>query len=90
VTLRLRPPPVEILKVAHHGSGDAGLDDLLELVQPRVAIVSVGVGNDYGHPASSTLAALARVPGLEIYRTDRDGRVTVESDGTRVTVRTEG
>jgi competence protein ComEC len=89
VTLRLRPPPVEILKVAHHGSADAGLDELLALVRPRIAVVSVGAGNDYGHPAPSTLAALAGAPGLEVYRTDRDGRVTVDSDGTRVAVRTE-
>ena len=86
VTLPLRPPPVEILKVAHHGSADPGLPALLALVRPEVAVISVGAGNDYGHPAPSTLAALTRAPDLDVYRTDDDGRVTIESDGTRFAV----
>ena len=90
VTLPLRPPRVEILKVAHHGSADPQLPALLELVRPRVAVVSVGARNDYGHPAPSTLAALAAFPGLDVYRTDEDGRVVVESHGDRLAVRTEG
>ena len=87
VTLPLRPPPVEILKVAHHGSADPGLSALLELVRPRVAVVSVGTGNDYGHPAPSTMAALEAFPGLDVYRTDEDGEIVVESDGRRIAVR---
>jgi competence protein ComEC len=89
VTLPLRPPPVEILKVAHHGSADPGLSALLALVRPEVAVISVGAANDYGHPAPSTIAALARTPGLELHRTDEDGRVTIESDGVRYAVREE-
>jgi competence protein ComEC len=90
VTVPIRPPPVEILKVAHHGSADPGLPALLELVQPRVAVVSVGARNDYGHPTPSTLAALQGVPGLAVYRTDRSGRVTIETDGRRISIREEG
>jgi competence protein ComEC len=86
VTVPLRPPPVEILKVAHHGSADSFLPRLLELVRPRVAVVSVGDGNDYGHPTPATLAALAAYPGLAVYRTDRDGRVTIETDGEHISV----
>jgi competence protein ComEC len=89
VTLPLRPPPVELLKVAHHGSEDAGLVPLLDRLRPRVAVVSVGAHNDYGHPAQSTLGALDQVAGLSVYRTDVDGRVTVESDGHHFWVRTE-
>jgi competence protein ComEC len=89
VTLPLRPPSAEILKIAHHGSADDGLPALLELVRPRVAVISVGAGNDYGHPAPSTLSALAGVRGLDVYRTDEDGRVVVESDGERISVREE-
>jgi competence protein ComEC len=89
VTLPLRPPAVEVLKVAHHGSADAGLEPLLDLLRPRVAVISVGAHNDYGHPAPSTIATLGRVPGLSLYRTDEDGRVTIESDGTRLWVRTD-
>jgi competence protein ComEC len=86
-TLPLHPPPAEILKVAHHGSADPGLGELLARARPRVAVISVGARNDYGHPTPATLHALAAFSGLELYRTDLDGRVTVESDGTRITVR---
>jgi competence protein ComEC len=89
VTLPLRPPEVELLKVAHHGSSDPGLAELLQLVRPRIALVSVGQGNDYGHPAPSTVAALNAFPGLATYRTDEDGRIIVESDGASFSVRTE-
>jgi competence protein ComEC len=89
VTLPLRPPPVEILKVAHHGSADSRLDELLRLVAPRIALISVGADNDYGHPAPSTLATLRAVPGLAVLRTDRSGSVTIESDGRSLLVREE-
>jgi competence protein ComEC len=89
VTLPLRLPPVEVLKVAHHGSADSGLPSLLDRLRPQVAVVSVGARNDYGHPTASTLAALAAAPGLATYRTDLDGRVVLETDGSRIEVRTE-
>ena len=88
VTLPLHPPQAEILKVAHHGSADEGLEQLLRAVRPRVALISVGADNDYGHPAASTLAALRSRPGLGVYRTDQDGAIAVESDGRRIEVRT--
>ncbi len=89
VTLPLRPQAVEILKVAHHGSEDEGLGALLALLRPRVAVISVGEHNDYGHPDPSTVATLRSFPGLSLYRTDEDGRVTVESDGRELIVHTE-
>ncbi len=88
VTLPLHPPQAEILKVAHHGSADEGLEQLLRAVRPRVALISVGADNDYGHPTASTLAALRSRPGLDVYRTDQDGAIAVESDGRRIEVRT--
>jgi competence protein ComEC len=88
VVVPLRPPPVEILKVAHHGSADPVLPELLRLTRPQVALVSVGAGNDYGHPAPSTLAAL-NAAGLRLLRTDRDGRISVESDGRGLLAREE-
>ncbi len=70
---------VDVLKVAHHGSANQD-PRLLALAQPRVALVSVGVGNDYGHPAPTTMQAL-RVAGASVGRTDRDGTLVVA--GTR-------
>jgi competence protein ComEC len=87
VTAKLLSRHVEILKVAHHGSADAGLASELRELRPVVAVISCGRGNDYGHPRPSTVAALRASPGLSLYRTDEDGRVVVESDGQRITVR---
>lgn len=72
----LDPGPVDVLKVAHHGSEDAGLEDLLERIQPQLAVISVGEGNPYGHPTPQTLLSLARhrVPTL---RTDSDGTIEI-------------
>ena len=73
VTAQLDLPEVDALKVAHHGSADAGLPALLERLRPQVAAIEVGARNPYGHPAPSTLAALRVVPTL--LRTDRHGTV---------------
>jgi competence protein ComEC len=89
VTARLSLPEVEVLKVAHHGSEDPGLDEELRELRPRIAVISCARGNDYGHPRPETLAALATARGLATYRTDEDGRVVVESDGRRLSVTTE-
>ena len=90
VTSRLTLDAVEILKVAHHGSADPGLDEELRELRPQIAVISAGRNNDYGHPRAETLAALATIRGLAVYRTDRDGRVVVESDGIGLRVHTGG
>jgi competence protein ComEC len=73
----LDPGPIDVLKVAHHGSEDAGLAALLERSHPRLAVISVGEGNPYGHPAPSTLRTLA-AHGVRTIRTDRDGPVVLD------------
>jgi competence protein ComEC len=76
VTAALALPRVEVLKVAHHGSADAGTRGLLERLRPVAAVIPVGAGNRYGHPHPATMAALrAAVP--RVYRTDRNGDVTL-------------
>ena len=76
---------VEAMKVSHHGSADPGLPAVLERLKPQVAAIQVGAGNDYGHPAPSTLSALrAAVPN--VYRTDRDGTVVLRVANGRMTV----
>ncbi len=69
-----------MLKVAHHGSEDAGLDGLLAEAEPELAVISVGADNPYGHPAPATLAALARA-GVAVMRTDLDGEVAIQVGG---------
>jgi competence protein ComEC len=73
-------PHVDFLKVAHHGSGTASTQAFLDAVRPRVAAVSVGAGNPYGHPIPATMARLRGV-AEQVYRTDLDGSITVTFDG---------
>lgn len=85
VTAPLQLAPVDVLKVAHHGSADPGLPALLARLHPRFAAIEVGRRNTYGHPVPSTLAALkAAVPTL--VRTDRDGTVRLHALGGRMWV----
>jgi competence protein ComEC len=89
VTARLHSRRIEVMKVGHHGSSDAGLELELRELRPSVAVISCGRGNPYGHPHPGTLAALETVPDLRLFRTDRDGRVVLETDGRELLVRTE-
>jgi competence protein ComEC len=73
-------PPWDALKVAHHGSATATSEPFLAAIRPRAAVVSAGRENTYGHPAPSTLARLAAA-GARIFRTDRDGSVSITLDG---------
>lgn len=75
----LDPGPVDVLKVAHHGSEDAGLDALLDRTAPKLAVISVGAGNPYGHPAPATLSTLAE-HRVSTVRTDRAGDITIDVD----------
>lgn len=75
-----------VLKVPHHGSRYASGVRFLRAVGARVAIISAGAGNDYGHPAPQTLERLAR-SGATVYRTDLDGDVSIETDGEAIRVR---
>ncbi len=79
--------PVDVLKVGHHGSNSSTSPALLDAVQPRAALISVGAGNDYGHPHRVTLEKLAAIPGLKVHRTDLEGNLEVISDGARYEVR---
>jgi competence protein ComEC len=75
----------DVLKVGHHGSRTSSTPAFLAAVSPSEAIVSVGCRNRFGHPAASTLAALA-ARGLRVWRTDRDGAIAVTTDGKSLEV----
>jgi competence protein ComEC len=72
-------PRVDVLKVAHHGSAYQD-PDLFTRVRPRLALISVGADNPYGHPAVRTVGAL-RALGAVVLRTDTDGPIAVSGDG---------
>lgn len=80
--------PTDVLKVAHHGSRTATSAALLDALRPTIAIISVGAGNRYGHPAPETLARL-KDSGIRTYRTDQDGSVDVSTDGSDLRVTTD-
>jgi beta-lactamase superfamily II metal-dependent hydrolase len=69
-----------VLKLAHHGSKNGTDSRWLSVVKPRLAVISVGAKNEYGHPSPQTLALLsrARIPFL---RTDQDSTIEIRSDG---------
>jgi competence protein ComEC len=70
----------DLLKVAHHGSATASSQGLLQALRPRLAAISSGRDNRYGHPAGATLDRLDDV-GARIWRTDRSGTLSVALDG---------
>jgi competence protein ComEC len=69
------PPPVDVVKVAHHGSADQS-PRLYEALQASVGVISVGVDNGYGHPTRRLLDILAST-GTAAFRTDREGMVVI-------------
>lgn len=78
----------DVLKVGHHGSPTSSSEAFLEAVGASVAVVSVGEGNDYGHPSADVLARLEAL-GAKVYRTDELGEIIVTSDGKSLTVTTD-
>jgi competence protein ComEC len=82
--------PIDVLKVGHHGSHSSSTATFLAATDPAVAVMSLGVGNSYGHPSPATLTTLADRPGIAIYRTDEDGTVSIVSDGTTYRVQATG
>lgn len=79
----------DVLKVGHHGSRTSTTASFLEAVDPAVAVISCGVRNRFGHPALRALATLA-TSRARVLRTDRDGGVTVTTDGRSLEVHAAG
>jgi len=75
----------DLLKVGHHGSNTSSSQPFLDLVQPKVGIISVGSGNKFGHPSDATIERLTRL-GVMVYRTDQDRAIKVRADGKRLAV----
>ncbi|MBI3491799.1 MAG: DNA internalization-related competence protein ComEC/Rec2, partial [Acidobacteria bacterium] len=81
------PARLRILKVPHHGSLTSSSPEFVATVRPRIAVVSAGRSNHFGHPALEVLDRY-RAIGSEIFRTDQDGAVTMDTDGRSLNVHT--
>lgn len=77
-----------ILKVPHHGSKTSSNRNYLQAVAPEAGLVSLGAGNDYGHPHQVTLNKYNAL-NIKLYRTDQDGSITVTSDGKTYNIQKE-
>jgi competence protein ComEC len=82
----LRPPSSTVVKVPHHGSRTSSRPPLVAAAAARLAIVSCGARNPFGHPNADVLERW-RSAGASVLRTDRDGTIFVATDGRRVWVR---
>lgn len=78
-----RTDTIPILKVAHHGSKNSTAEELLNVMQPKIALISAGKGNRYGHPHQETLSKLENKE-VGIYRTDESGEITIRFHGDGV------
>lgn len=79
----------DVLKVAHHGSNTGTTEAFLAAVHPRVALVSVGANNSYGHPDAEVMERLGAA-GVPTLRTDLAGTIIIRTDGTRLEVEARG
>ncbi len=82
---RWRWPAVDILKVAHHGSGSSTHETWLDVLKPKHAVISAGRYNTYGHPAPEVISRLEK-RGISIWRTDQQGAVIFEIGKKGMTV----
>ncbi len=73
----------DVLKAGHHGSKTSSSEAFLKVVDPELAVVSVGEDNSFGHPSELTLRRMERL-GINILRTDLLGTITIESDGLAI------
>jgi len=83
----LRLAPADVVKVPHHGSRTSSSELLTRASRPRLAVVSVGARNPFGHPHAAVVERY-REAGALLLRTDRDGTVSVATDGRRIWVAT--
>lgn len=77
----------DILKVAHHGSKTSSTEDFLGLVNPKIVLIGVSEGNNFGHPNSNVIERLKKYTNL-IYRTDKNGEIEIKINNNEVEVNT--
>lgn len=75
----------DVLKAGHHGSKTSSSEAFLKLVKPTAVVVSSGEGNKYNHPSTETMDLFVR-SGIDIYRTDETGTITLKTDGRKIEI----
>lgn len=78
----------DVLDIGHHGSNTSTSDDFLDRVSPRIALISCGIDNSYGHPHRETIEKL-EARDIRILRTDLNGAIVLACDGERIAPATE-
>jgi len=75
----------DILKIGHHGSKKSTMPDFLDAVHPRLAVISAGAENPYGHPSPVLLERLQQT-GIPVLRTDQNGAIHISTEGKSIEV----
>ena len=78
----------DVIKIGHHGSDTSSSEPFLRAVNPKAAVISDGIGNKYGFPSNLVTGRLEKL-GIEIFRTDLNGDITLETDGYFYGIQTE-
>lgn len=78
----------DVIKIGHHGSKTATNLDFLNQVSPKIAIISCGIQNKFGHPHKETLDKL-KINNIKTYRTDYNGTIKMKTDGNKIFISTE-
>lgn len=78
----------DVIKFGHHGSSTSSTKEFIEAISPKYGIISCGLDNSYGHPHRETLNIIEKM-GIEAYRTDKEGQITITSDGNNIEIETQ-
>jgi competence protein ComEC len=87
LSTRIDRAPLRVVKVPHHGSLTSSTTEFVRALAPRVAVISVGRANRFGHPVPEVVDRY-REAGAEVFRTDRDGAVQLDSNGYELDIYT--
>ena len=87
IAAAIPPARLRVVKIPHHGSLTSSTPAFVAALRPQIAIASAGRANHFGHPVPEVLERYQSI-GAEVFRTDRDGAVTVVTDGASINVRT--
>ena len=78
----------DVIKFGHHGSSTSSSKEFIDAISPKYGIISCGVDNSYGHPHRETLDIIKNM-GIESYRTDKQGQITITSNGENINIKTQ-